>query len=98
MSSSLHREGDEWIAQAPQGEARVRFSDPNPYGVLDHWVDLPDTPEIYIPLRMVANGDGTEVVFTLFRLPDMDDAAFEADAGMVRKDLAALKAWLESEG
>jgi hypothetical protein len=36
------------------------------------------------------------VTLTLFRLPGMDDAAFERDAGMVAKDLSALKALLEA--
>ena len=44
----------------------------------------------------VANGDGAEVTLTLFRLPSMDDAAFEADAAAVEKDLGALKTLLET--
>ncbi|MET0371493.1 MAG: SRPBCC family protein [Sphingobium sp.] len=95
MSSSLHREGDIWVADAPQGRATVRFSEPNDYGVLDHWVLLDGKPEITIPLRMIANGDGTEVMLTLFTQPDMDEADVARDAAMVRKDLATLKALLE---
>jgi hypothetical protein len=54
-------------------------------------------PEIYIPLRLVANGEGTEVVFLLFRQPGMSDEDFFADAAMVTKDLKALKRLLEGE-
>jgi hypothetical protein len=57
---------------------------------------LADGTKISIPLRVVANGDGAEVTLTLFRVPGMDDAAFERDAGMVAKDLSALKALLEA--
>lgn len=95
LASSLRQEGPAWAAKTPQGEARVLFSPPNPYGILDHWVALPRQAEIYIPLRMIANGSGTLVVFTLFRQPGMDDAAFERDAAMVEKDLRALKTLLE---
>ncbi|KSB88807.1 polyketide cyclase [Caulobacter vibrioides] len=85
-----------WIADTPAGEVRVRFSPDNPFGVLDHWVTLPDGTEISVPLRVVANGDGAEVTLTLFRLPDMDDAAFERDAAAVTRDLETLKAKLEA--
>jgi len=97
MSSSLHRDGARWLAETPAGTATVRFSPPNAFGVLDHWVSLPGKPEIYIPLRLVANGEGTEVVFLLFRQPGMSDEDFFADAATVTKDLKALKRLLEAE-
>jgi hypothetical protein len=96
LSSSLHRQGDDWIAETPEGRAIVLFSPPNDFGILDHHVRLPGKPDIHIPLRMIANGEGTLVVFTLFRQPDMDDAAFDRDADLVTKDLRALKALLEN--
>lgn len=95
MSSSLQREGDRWLAETPLGQATVRFSPPNAFGVLDHWVMLPGKPVIYIPLRMIENGNGTQVMLTLFRQPGMDDMNFDQDAAMVRKDLSALKRLLE---
>lgn len=96
LSSSLHRDGDEWIADTPEGPAVVRFSPPNDLGVLDHSVRLPGKAEVHIPLRMIANGDGTEVELVLFRQPEMNDADFARDAGLVEKDLAELKRLLES--
>lgn len=86
----------EWRIATPDGELRVRFSPPNPYGVADHWVHLPGGAVVYVPLRAVANGDGCEVSLTLFRLPDMDDARFEADSDWVRRDLDTLKRVLET--
>jgi hypothetical protein len=96
LGAGLIRDGETWIAHGPDGDVHVRFSPPNAFGVLDHWVTLADGTEISIPLRVVANGDGAEVTLTLFRVPGMDDAAFERDAGMVAKDLSALKALLEA--
>jgi hypothetical protein len=49
------------VAHGSGGDVHVRFSPENPYGVLDHWVTLPDGTELYMPLRVVANGDGAEV-------------------------------------
>jgi uncharacterized membrane protein len=96
LGAGLSRDGDLWVAHGPDGDVHVRFSPENSYGVLDHWVTLPDGTEISIPLRVVANGDGAEVTLTLFRVPGMDDATFERDQGMVAKDLAKLKALLEA--
>ncbi|MDR6530425.1 hypothetical protein J2800_001161 [Caulobacter rhizosphaerae] len=96
LGAGLTRDGDRWVAHGPDGDVKVRFSPPNAYGVLDHWVTLPDGTEISIPLRVVANGDGAEVTLTLFRPPGMDDARFARDQGMVADDLARLKALLES--
>jgi len=96
LATSLRRAADGWIADTPEGEAAVRFSEPNGHGVLDHWVRLPGQPEISIPLRMVANGDGTEVELVLFRQPEMDDARVEYDIALVKSDLKALKSLLEN--
>jgi hypothetical protein len=84
------------VAEAPAGQVRIRFTGRNDFGVLDHHVILATGAEIYIPLRVIANGTGAEVTLTLFRLPEMTDAVFARDAEWVAKDLAALKALLES--
>jgi hypothetical protein len=39
----------------------------------------------------------TEVQFTLFRVPGMNDEKFAADAEWVMRDLSKLKELLESE-
>ncbi|WP_129544039.1 SRPBCC family protein [Serratia sp. 1D1416] len=96
LSDSLHQEGENWIADTPQGRIGIRFSAPNAFGVLDHWVTLPGGAVIYVPLRLLANQSGTEVIFTLFHQPEMDDAMFTRDAELVMADLQALKRLLES--
>lgn len=81
-----------WIAQGPERLIRITFSEHNTFGVMDHWVDLGSGKVIYIPLRVVANGDSAcEVMFLLYRQPEMDDAKFQQDAEWVDKDLAELK-------
>jgi hypothetical protein len=50
---------------------------------------------VYNALRVVPNGDGCEVMFTLVRLPGMTDEQFTADADHVAKDLRALKMLME---
>ncbi|MBX6374836.1 MAG: SRPBCC family protein [Acetobacteraceae bacterium] len=93
--SFRHLDGMEWLAETPMGPMRVRFSERNPYGVLDHTLLPEDGEPMHNPMRVVANGDGSEVVFTLFRRPGMSDADFARDADWVLRDLQALKALLE---
>jgi hypothetical protein len=96
LGSGVERSGEEWSAQGPEGPVRIRFSPPNDFGVLDHVVTVAPGVEILIPLRVVANGSGSEVALTLFRLPGMSDEKFAADADWVRRDLERLKALLET--
>jgi len=56
---------------------------------------LPDGQSVLNPMRVVANGDGSEVMFTLFQLPGMSEEQFATDAGMVEADLRTLKTVLE---
>lgn len=96
FATTLHKTETGWVAETPEGRATVRFSEKNAYGVLDHWVQLPGKPEVYIPLRMIKNGDGTEVELVLFRQPGMTDAQFAQDEASVKKDLERLKTILEA--
>jgi hypothetical protein len=92
--SPLVKDGEGWKTEGPEGPIRIRFTDHNAFGVMDHSVDTGTGPEIYIPLRIISNGDGAEVLLTLFRQPDMSDAKFAADVEWIERDLFALKAFV----
>src|SRR2546425_1655968 len=77
---------------------KVRFSERNAFGVLDHWLSPKPGLEIYIPMRVIANRGGCELVFTLFRLPGMTDEKFAADAEWGMRDLAAAQRVVEEPG
>lgn len=98
LSSGLTRDGEDWIAPGPLGNARVRFAPDNVFGVVDHLVTLENGLEVHNALRVVPNGDGAEVIFTLLRQADMSDEQFAGDGEWVARDLATLKSILESEG
>jgi hypothetical protein len=93
---SVRKNGPDWLAETPQGQVRIRFAPPNSYGILDHYVSLPSGQDVYAPMRVIANGSGSEVLFTVLRLPDMSDTQLDEDAAMVERDLQALKALIES--
>jgi hypothetical protein len=93
--SSLEKVGDSWQAEGPTGAVRIRFTDHNLFGVMDHYVDTGSGPEVYVPLRVIANAEGAEVLLTLFRHSGMSEQQFLADIEWVKRDLIALKALLE---
>lgn len=87
-----------WRITTAEGvQAHARFVAPNPFGIVDHWVMLPELGEVYVPLRVVANAAGSEVLLTIFRQSSMSDAQFDADCQAVSADLARLKALLEAK-
>lgn len=96
LGGSVEQRGGRWFAESPMGEVEVRFVPPNPYGVLDHDVTLPDGTTVTNPMRVLADGQGCEVVFTLRRAEGTSDEDFQADAAAVRTDLATLRRVLES--
>lgn len=97
LGSAVRCTGRQCTVETPQGTLRVRFEKHNELGVLDHYVSPTPGVEIYVPVRVVANGAGSEVLFTLFRQPAMSAADFERDAALVRQDLATLKYLLERD-
>jgi hypothetical protein len=92
---SIRQAGPDWVMQTSGGEMKVRFVPPNEFRVADHFVSPAPGVEIYVPLRVLPNGSGSEVVFTLFRSPDMAPEKFAEDIGLVQQDLQTLKRVLE---
>ncbi|MFP5386582.1 MAG: SRPBCC family protein [Bacteriovoracia bacterium] len=94
-NSKLIHSGDEWITDSPMGKVKVKFTPDNSFGVLDHDVTLPSGDMNHNPLRVAKNSNGSEVIFTLYRRPQMTDEEFKKDADSIEKDLMKLKSLLE---
>ena len=96
LGSSVEKIDGQWFVETPQGRVGFAFVQRNEYGVLDHYVTLPSGDVVYIPLRVIADGSGAEVVFTLRRRPGMSDEDFKADAEAMAADLSRLRQVLEA--
>lgn len=95
LSIKKETDGEDWLAQTPQGPVKMRITPRNDFGILDHIVVPAPGVEMHVPMRVVQNGKGSEVLFTLFRRPDMTDTQYTEDQALVRQDLATLKRVLE---
>jgi hypothetical protein len=95
LCKSIRKSGAGWIVETTQGPMNVRFVKNNDLGVLDHYVTPAPGVEVYVPIRVLPNGSGSTVLFTLFQLPGMSDEKYAEDAGLVTRDLETLKRVLE---
>ncbi len=96
LSAGIRLEAGRWVTDSPMGTVEVAFAGPTELGILDHDVTLPDGTVVHNPLRVLANDAGSEVVFTLYRLPGVADDEFERDAALVRQDLLRLRDILQA--
>ena len=95
LGTSIENINGEWIVRVSERPVKFRFAKRNDFGVLDHYVSPMPGVEVYNPMRVVPNGTGSAVIFTLFHQPDMSEAKFQEDADWVQRDLNALKKLLE---
>ena len=95
LARSVRPDGDGWIPETAQGPVRVRFAASNEFGVVDHYVRPAAGREISVPMRVVPNGAGSEVLITVFQQPEMTQAQYQEDLGLVQRDLERLKRVLE---
>lgn len=95
LGNAVEQLEGEWLVDIPAERVRLAFAPRNDFGILDHYITLGSGEVIYIPMRVIANESGSEVLFTLRRRPGMSDAEFNADADAVAADLARLKHLLD---
>jgi arylamine N-acetyltransferase len=96
LTSAVTLVDGQWVADSPMGRLVLAFAPSNDFGVLDHDVTLPTGETVRNPMRVLAAGEGCEMVFTVRRQPDMTEDAFATDCEAVAADLATLKQLLES--
>jgi len=96
LASGVRRDGDRWFTDSPMGPVEVAFVADNDYGVCDHDVTLPDGEVVTNPVRVIADGDACDVVFTVRPAAGVTVEAFDADLAAIAADLATLKRLLET--
>ncbi len=91
-TSLAYRDGH-WVTD---GQVIIDFAPQNPYGVLDHDVTDPSGQTVHVPMRVIPDGEHSEVVFSLRRPPEMTDEEYARDRAAVVADLETLRDLLES--
>ena len=88
--------GNDYLVDLPMGRRVIRFSQRNPFGVLDYEIfDEGRSIGPVVPVRLYKNGDGCELVLFWLQRPGVSLEQFRSDAEWVRSDLTRLKTLLE---
>lgn len=98
ICKSVTVHGDVWHVDTggELGTVLLEFCPDNAFGVLDHRVTLPAGQGQNNPVRVVANGEGSELMFTVFQAEGVSDEAFLKDVQAVTRDLKTIKTLLEA--
>jgi len=92
---TMRKHGDVWHATTGIGDIKIKWPPKNDFGIMDHTVTLETGETVLNPMRVMPNGDGCEIMFTLFRMPGRSDKEFEDDAAAVTADLKKLREIME---
>ena len=74
-----------WAAGV-SADMQIRFAESNEFGILDHWA-IVDGQTFYNPVRVIDDGEGSEIIFTLRNTTDADKAAVAADLATLKRIL-----------
>lgn len=96
LCRSARQVGDDWLIDTGEGEVGLRFCGSVAEGVLDHVITLSPEIEVYVPMRVVPNEAGSEVLFTIFQPPAMTEFRLQQDMALVKTDLQQLKRVMEA--
>jgi hypothetical protein len=88
--------GEDWLVELPRGQAVIRFTARNAFGVLDYQTfPLGQSGGPVTPVRLIRNDDGCELVLIWQQRPGVSEEKFHSDAEWVASDLQRLKTLIE---
>ena len=76
MPDAMQNNDDSWSFSTPRGNANLKFKQNKTFGILDHlYTDDEATWEV--PMRVVSNGDESEVIITITKPDVLTDEQFD---------------------
>ena len=91
LAKAVYYRDGQWVVDSGNGEWIVEYVERNALGVADHLVTQPDGSQQLNPMRVLPNGDGSEVLFTLFRAEALDDEHWQELIATITADLQTLR-------
>ena len=85
-----------WSFTGPHGKSKLKFNENKPLGILDHqYID--EVSSWDIPMRVVSNGDVSEIVITLNKPDEITDEQFDQRMNEIGELFNSMKNIIESE-
>ena len=85
-----------WSFDGPRGTVLVYFTPLNAHFILDYKVHMDGGIMMAAYVRLIENGEGTELVHTSIQQPGIPDERFVSEEEWMRNDLLVLKTLLEA--
>lgn len=86
-----------WIFDSSQGPVKVCFSLRNEFGVLDYSLTFTSGEVYQLPMRVLPNGCGSELVMTIWIADGTSHQDFLRYKQMVKEDLIAIKDFIANK-
>ncbi|MCV0410089.1 hypothetical protein [Nitrosopumilus sp.] len=84
-----------WLFTGPHGKSRLKFNENKSLGILDHqFIDEESTWNV--PMRVVSNGDFSDVVITLNKPDELTDTQFDQRISEIGDMVVSMKNIIES--
>jgi uncharacterized protein YndB with AHSA1/START domain len=90
---SVRRDGEHWVVRTDDGERHLRIRVADQLGVTDY---LAPGSELGAFTRIVSNGTGSEMLFTIFFAPDATEQQREAQRATIESELATVRDLIEA--
>jgi len=85
-----------WSFTGPHGKSKLKFNENKSLGILDHqYVDEESSWDV--PMRVVSNGDFSEVVITLNKPDEITDEQFDQRMAEIGEMFDSMKNIIESK-
>ena len=85
-----------WLFTGPYGKSMLKFNENKSLGILDHqYVDEESSWDV--PMRVVSNGDVSEVLITLNKPDEITDEQFDLRVEEISDMFNSMKNIIESE-
>ncbi len=84
-----------WSFTGPHGKSKLKFNENKPLGILDHqYIDEESVWDV--PMRVVSNGDYSEILITLNKPDELTDEQFNKRVEEIGELVNNMKQILES--
>ena len=84
-----------WSFTGPHGKSRLKFNENKSLGILDHqFIDQESTWDV--PMRVVSNGDFSDVTITLNKPTELTDKQFDQRMSEIGEMVISMKNIIES--
>ena len=85
-----------WHFTGPHGKAKLKFNEDKSLGILDHqYVDAESKWDV--PMKVVSNGDYSEVVITFNKPDELTDEQFDQRMNEIGEMVVSMKNIIESD-